>query len=441
VRKDGSVVWVNLTVSLQRDADGAPDHFVSVVEDIDERKQAEEALGQSRRELQALNASLEQRVAERTAQVQRLADQLHALAVQLSRTEQRERKRVARILHDHIQQLLVAARMQLAAARRDHDVERVQSMLLGADAVLQEAVDASRSVAIELSPPILHQAGLIGGLKWLAARMAESNDFRVHLRADETAEPAAEELRLLLFECVRELLFNALKHSGAREAHVALDRAGDGSARIVVQDEGRGFDPEQLRTRQAGDLTFGLFSIQQRLVDIGGEMAIDAAPGRGTRITLAVPLGEGQPAPAGGEPSAPAAAPAAALEPAGRTGKIRVLLVDDHRILREGLAGLLQFEADIEVVGEAADGPQAVALAEELRPDVVTMDVSMPGMSGPEATRIILGKLPQARVIGLSMHIDGGVADAMRQAGAVSYLTKGGPSEDLVAAIRACRPN
>ncbi len=107
--------------------------------------------------------------------------------------------------------------------------------------------------------------------------------------------------------------------------------------------------------------------------------------------------------------------------------------------MREGLAVLLKFEPDIEIVGEAEDGAQAVALAEDLQPDVITMDVSLPGMSGIEATRAIAAKVPGARIIGLSMHLDGGVADAMREAGAVDYLTKGGPSEDLLAAIRACR--
>ena len=122
---------------------------------------------------------------------------------------------------------------------------------------------------------------------------------------------------------------------------------------------------------------------------------------------------------------------------AGR--KIRVLLVDDHKVIRDGLAGLLGFEPDIEVVGVATDGIEAVALAQALEPDVVTMDVTMPGMSGLEATRIITQKVPTARIIGLSMHADDSVAEAMRQAGAVAYLTKGGAEEDLLAAIRGRR--
>jgi len=117
----------------------------------------------------------------------------------------------------------------------------------------------------------------------------------------------------------------------------------------------------------------------------------------------------------------------------------RVLVVDDHKIVREGLVGLMQFEPDIEIVGQASDGPQAIELAELLQPDVIVMDVNLGDMSGVEATKRILAKHPNVKVIGLSMHVDKDLAKAMRDAGAAAYLTKGGPSEDLLAAIRAAR--
>ena len=120
----------------------------------------------------------------------------------------------------------------------------------------------------------------------------------------------------------------------------------------------------------------------------------------------------------------------------------RVLIVDDHKIMREGLVSLMQFESDIEVVGQAADGPAAIELAARLQPDVIIMDVNLgEGMNGVEATKRILSANPNIKVIGLSMHTDNDVATALRDAGAVAYLTKGGPSEDLIAAIRAacCR--
>lgn len=116
--------------------------------------------------------------------------------------------------------------------------------------------------------------------------------------------------------------------------------------------------------------------------------------------------------------------------------KIRVLIVDDHHIVREGLAGLLRLERDLDIIGEASDGVMAVKLAGELSPDVIVMDVSMPLMNGIEATREIHRALPDIRIIGLSMHEKEDMAAAMRDAGAAAYLSKDGPSTDLVAAIR-----
>jgi DNA-binding NarL/FixJ family response regulator len=114
------------------------------------------------------------------------------------------------------------------------------------------------------------------------------------------------------------------------------------------------------------------------------------------------------------------------------------VLVDDHMVLRQGLAGLLRCEPDFEVAGEASDGESAVILVQKLRPDVVLMDVSMPGMDGIQATRTIHAKLPEIRIIGLSMFEKGEPEVAMREAGAVDYLAKSGPSEKLIQSIRSC---
>jgi DNA-binding NarL/FixJ family response regulator len=125
---------------------------------------------------------------------------------------------------------------------------------------------------------------------------------------------------------------------------------------------------------------------------------------------------------------------------AGGVGqKIRVLLADDHAVLRAGMTSLLNDEPDIEVVGEACDGQMAVELAVDLQPDVILMDMTMPRLNGIEATRRIIAQLPHVRIIGLSMHEHESVAVAMRKAGAKAYLTKDGHSEALIDAIRAQR--
>ncbi|MEX2430986.1 MAG: response regulator transcription factor, partial [Dehalococcoidia bacterium] len=118
---------------------------------------------------------------------------------------------------------------------------------------------------------------------------------------------------------------------------------------------------------------------------------------------------------------------------------IRVLLADDHKILREGIAGLLEEQSDIEIVGEASDGQMAVDMARELQPDVVVMDVTMPRLNGVEATRRITREVPDVAVIGLSIHEEEDMATAMREAGAADYRSKGGPSNALVLAIRNSR--
>ena len=126
-----------------------------------------------------------------------------------------------------------------------------------------------------------------------------------------------------------------------------------------------------------------------------------------------------------------------AYEPiCAKVRRIRVLLADDHQVMREGLARLLQGHGDIEVIGQAADGQQAVELALQLRPDVVLMDVVMPGIDGIEATRRIRRELPHVQIIGLSMHDEEEVTAAMSDAGAAAYLVKTIAPTTLVSTIR-----
>jgi len=120
---------------------------------------------------------------------------------------------------------------------------------------------------------------------------------------------------------------------------------------------------------------------------------------------------------------------------------IRILIVDDHSIVREGLRALIERQAHMEVVGEAENGQEAVSLAEELEPDLVVMDINMPGLNGIDATRKIRGMLPESKVIALSMHTGKRYVTEVLRAGASGFLLKYSASKELIPAIESVIKN
>ena len=385
--------------------------------------------------LKELNATLEERVQQRTREAERRADQLKRLAAELTQAEQRERRRLAEILHDHLQQLLVAAKMNADGLKRKSSDPAVQQSMQQICQLLDESIQASRSLTVELSPPVLYDLGLGAAIRWLAQQQQQKYGLNIEVESDEQAEPDNDQTRALLFQAVRELLFNVIKYAKVDRAHVSLTRHHENQLCITVRDNGVGFDPRSLDS--AGDASgFGLFSIRERLDVLGGRMLVDAKPGGGTRITLLAPRIAPQAEVADPPPGHEQQAPTAGALGSGRQA-LRVLLAEDQQLLRKGLAGLLREHDDLELVGEAPDGEAAIALCAEQRPDVVVMDVSMPRLDGIQATRQILESFPDTRVIGLSMHDENGMAEAMLKAGAAFYLPKDGPIEKLLEVIRA----
>ncbi len=387
------------------------------------------------------NELLESRVVERTAVAEQRAAQLSALANELIHTEARERRRLAQILHDHLQQLLVAARLSLGLALARASDDAARAPIQRANDLIVETIEESRSLTVELSPPILYEGGLAPALQWLGRWMGEKHGLVVTTDCDAAGDPTTDEGRVLLFQAARELLFNVVKHAQTPAARLSLERVSGGATRVTVEDRGAGFDAraDTDSLADAGD-HFGLFSIRERLQALGGTLCIRSAPDSGTVCTIELPpVRDPLPARRHGDPAttpAPRSAPRThASRP--RSDRIAVLLADDHKILREGLAGLLREEPDIDVVGQASDGREAVELAERLRPHLIVMDVTMPGLTGIEATRQITARVPDARIIALSMHDQSDMAAAMREAGAAAYLTKGGPAETLIECIRS----
>ncbi len=398
------------------DSDGAT-FIMEMGVDVTERNRAED-------ELRSANEELEHR-----------ASQLRALAAELAQAEDRERRRLAQVLHDHLQQLLVAAKFSVGAIFMKDAPKSCRPNLERVRELLDQSIELSRSLTAELAPPVLYEQNFSQALRWLGRWMEDKHHLAVRVCDDGHEDSLQQEARVVLFQVVRELLFNIAKHAQVNRAEINLDLLPDASVQVTVRDEGVGFDPEVASRINRSEGGFGLLSIRERLGAMGGTLTIDSAPGRGTTATAwlpgrVLPLGRMEKAPNHSETCSPV------CQDPPVVGRIRVLLADDHEIVRVGLAQLLVEAPDVQIVGHATDGQEAVHLARTLQPDVIIMDVSMPRMGGPEATRRIKAEMPDCRIIGLSMHPASDMEAAMRAAGAAAYLDKTGAGEVLINTIQ-----
>lgn len=215
---------------------------------------------------------------------------LRSLASELILTEHRERKRLATELHDYLAQLLVLGRLKISDARSQ--VKASDPVLVKTigdlDNIFIQSLGYTRTLMAELSPPVLYEFGLPSGLKWLGQHMQKYGLLvEVHLSQDHL--PLPDDQNDLLYHSVRELLLNVIKHAKTSQASLSLSVEGNDQLRIVVRDHGSGFDAASLEAHIPSE-HFGLFSIRERMDAMGGWLQTDSAPGRGTTITLGLPL-------------------------------------------------------------------------------------------------------------------------------------------------------
>jgi len=267
IRRDGSRAWISWTNKLLFDDNDRFREVLSIGNDITERKMAEDALVASR-------------------------EQLKAMGAELLIAEERERQRIASELHDIIGQNLTLAKMKLDSLLGAPQSSSLPKSVHEVRELVAEAIREVRSQIFHISPPVLHMLGFEAAVESLCEKYREDCGIEVLFLDDKKPKPVGGDLRGTLYRMVRELLLNVAKHASAKNVLVSVGKIEE-DIEIRVEDDGAGFDPTHIFQSKEKKCCLGLFSIRQRIEYLGGRLEIDSEPGRGTRITLLVPLRSG----------------------------------------------------------------------------------------------------------------------------------------------------
>jgi PAS domain S-box-containing protein len=217
-------------------------------------------------------------------------EQLRALTAELLMVEEGERRKIAGELHDSVGQILAFLKIELGDMQRSGLPKESVSTIRHLREQVERAIEQTRSLTFEMSPPELYTLGLGPALEELAQRFSEERGLACSVDAHDDSYPLSDQVKILLYRAVRELLINAAKHARAQSVQIKINKVGD-NIEIVIEDNGIGFDTSRLdRTRRIKTPGFGLFSISERLGQMGGKIEINSIKGKGTKITLSAPL-------------------------------------------------------------------------------------------------------------------------------------------------------
>lgn len=283
-KKDGTVFPVEITGRFFM-MDGR-NVLIMAVRDITQRVKAQELMAE-------WNAALEKRVAERTAEAERRTGQLQRLTGRLIRAEEDERKRISDVLHEDLQQTLVAARMTLGVAIES--VRRLAALeaLNQVDGMLSESIKLTRNLVQEIAVPAVKEGDLAVAISWIAQQMQDKFGFKVALTVGEGLVPVSENVYLCLYRAVQEILFNVVKHAHVQQAEVLVGNDEAECVRVTVEDRGCGFSADAFPHAVKREAGVGLQSIRERIEGLGGHIKIVSFAGEGTTVVLTVPAHKG----------------------------------------------------------------------------------------------------------------------------------------------------
>jgi two-component system, NarL family, sensor kinase len=369
---------------------------------------------------------------------------LRQLSGRLLQLQDEERRRIARDLHDTTGQKIAFLSMSLDHLGRLLDKKKAEAKeakeaLEETRAVARTIGDEIRTLSYLLHPPLLDESGLGSAVRWYAEGFQKRSGIKLAVDIDATLGRLSMDAETALFRVVQESLTNVHRYSGSPEAEIHIS-VNHGEVRLEVIDHGKGIEPPRAPIEGVAGLGVGIPGMRERLHQLGGRLEVDFAR-NGTRVVASLPvkrtdveitaIPHREPAPGAENQSG------YGQEAVPHTDKRRrILIADDHEVMRRGVRGLLEGHDEWAVCGEALEGNEAVAKSRELRPDLVILDINMPGLTGIDAALEIQRENPSTKILFFTVHESAQTVREVVKAGAQGYVAKSRAGEDLVEAVR-----
>ncbi len=383
---------------------------------------------------------------EDISEKKRQTEALRRLSTYSMRVQDDERRRIARDLHDITGQKLALQSMNLAQMlRKLHDNPALLPIARECQSLTDQISSEIRTLSYLLHPPLLDELGLGSALHWYAQGFETRTGIRVTVDVPSDLMRLSPETEVTLFRVVQESLTNIHRYANSPTAIIRVNVDAE-EMTLEIIDHGKGMEvsaeaPETFSAERPG---VGIQGMRERMRQLSGRLEIVSVPDRGTRIIAILPV-EGL----AREPvldEADVADDVAADESAARDNdsaplrsapdkKVRVLIADDHEIMRQGVRTLLAGELNWEICGEAVNGREAVEKTFQLSPDLVILDLNMPVLDGLAALREIVAQSPRAKILVLTVHDSERIIHEIFSAGADGCLLKSQTAQDLVRAV------
>jgi signal transduction histidine kinase/CheY-like chemotaxis protein len=370
-------------------------------------------------------------------------ESLRELSARLLQLQDEERRNIARDLHDVTGQKLAVQSMALSGVLNRNSASldaESRAALTESLACNQEIAAEIRTLSYLLHPPLLDELGLSSAVKWYVAGFTSRTGISIETDIPSDVQRLSANAEVAIFRVLQESLTNVRRYSESSRACVRLKNTAD-MIKIEIQDFGKGIEPSNTGSanESIGRFGVGIQGMTERIRQLGGKLVITSRPNRGTLVVATIPLSSQAVMPPQASSGLVQTSSVLGTELAGpveSTRRKRILIADDHEMLRRGVRNTLQTQLDLEICGEAVNGQEAVDKVKALQPDLVILDINMPVLNGLVAVRQILRHRPQTKVLVFSVHDSDQTVQEVHAAGAHGFISKGKDAQDLLRVVR-----